>query len=95
MVALVERLLAARPRVPDRRRLDLLPDRQLARRTAGWRGWIPTQLRVGERVAADEYSKDDVRDFVLWKGRHATASRAGRPRSGPGRPGWHLECSAM
>ncbi len=54
----------------------------------------PTQLRVGERVAADEYSKDDVRDFVLWKG-----AREGEPSwetsIGPGRPGWHLECSAM
>ncbi len=34
----------------------------------------PTQQRVGERVEADEYSKDDVRDFALWKG--ATARRA-------------------
>jgi cysteinyl-tRNA synthetase len=54
----------------------------------------PAQLRVGERVAADEYSKDDVRDFVLWKG-----PREGEPSwetsLGPGRPGWHLECSAM
>jgi cysteinyl-tRNA synthetase len=49
---------------------------------------------VGERVAADEYSKDDVRDFVLWKG-----ARDGEPSwetaVGSGRPGWHLECSAM
>ena len=29
----------------------------------------PEQLRVGERVEADEYAKDDVRDFALWKGR--------------------------
>jgi cysteinyl-tRNA synthetase len=54
----------------------------------------PAQLRVGERVAADEYTKDDVRDFVLWKG-----PKPGEPRwetsIGPGRPGWHLECSAM
>lgn len=48
----------------------------------------------GYRVDADEYSKDDVRDFVLWK-----APRPGEPvwdtPIGPGRPGWHLECSAM
>jgi cysteinyl-tRNA synthetase len=54
----------------------------------------PEQLRVGERVEADEYGKDDVRDFALWKG-----SRAGEPSwdtsLGPGRPGWHIECSAM
>jgi len=51
-------------------------------------------MRVGERVAADEYSKDDVRDFVLWK-----AAKPGEPSwetaVGSGRPGWHLECSAM
>lgn len=54
----------------------------------------PSQLRVGERVEADEYSKDDVRDFALWKG-----LREGEPSwdtpIGPGRPGWHIECSAM
>ena len=38
------------------------------RPTAGWPASIPTQLRVGERVEADEYGKDDVRDFALWKG---------------------------
>jgi cysteinyl-tRNA synthetase len=53
-----------------------------------------SQQRVGERVEADEYSKDDVRDFALWKG-----PRAGEPswstEIGEGRPGWHIECSAM
>jgi cysteinyl-tRNA synthetase len=53
-----------------------------------------TQQRVGERVEADEYSKDDVRDFAVWKG-----PREGEPswdtEIGPGRPGWHIECSAM
>ncbi len=54
----------------------------------------PEQLRVGERVEADEYAKDDVRDFALWKG-----PKPGEPswdtELGPGRPGWHIECSAM
>ena len=54
----------------------------------------PEQLRVGERVENDEYGKDDVRDFALWKG-----PKAGEPSwetsLGPGRPGWHIECSAM
>jgi cysteinyl-tRNA synthetase len=51
-------------------------------------------MRRGERVAADEYEKEDVRDFVLWKG-----AKPGEPSWnspwGPGRPGWHIECSAM
>jgi len=54
----------------------------------------PEQLRVGERIEADEYGKDDVRDFALWKG-----PKPGEPSwetdLGPGRPGWHIECSAM
>jgi len=52
------------------------------------------QARQGERVASDEYEKEDVRDFVLWKG-----SKPGEPAWdspwGPGRPGWHIECSSM
>jgi cysteinyl-tRNA synthetase len=54
----------------------------------------PEAMRVGERVEADEYAKDDVRDFALWKG-----PKPGEPswdtEIGPGRPGWHIECSAM
>ena len=51
-------------------------------------------LHAGARVDVDEYSKDDARDFVLWK-----AAKDGEPSwdfgTGPGRPGWHIECSAM
>src|SRR5207247_4770163 len=54
----------------------------------------PEQLKVGERVEADDYGKDDVRDFALWK-----AAKPGEPSwdspIGSGRPGWHIECSAM
>lgn len=54
----------------------------------------PEGMRVGERVEADDYAKDDVRDFALWKG-----PKPGEPSwdtaIGPGRPGWHIECSAM
>lgn len=49
----------------------------------------------GARVDVDEYEKDDARDFVLWK----EPKEEGEPRwpspFGEGRPGWHLECSAM
>jgi cysteinyl-tRNA synthetase len=51
-------------------------------------------LHAGARVDVDEYSKDDARDFVLWK-----ASKPGEPEWDcgglNGRPGWHIECSAM
>ena len=47
-----------------------------------------------DRVDADEYDKENVRDFVLWK-----AAKEGEPfwdtDLGAGRPGWHIECSAM
>ena len=54
----------------------------------------PDQLRVGERVEADEYAKDDVRDFALWKGPKPDEP-SWETAIGPGRPGWHIECSAM
>ena len=48
----------------------------------------------GARVDSDNYNKEDARDFVLWK-----ATKPGEPTwdvvDPPGRPGWHLECSAM
>jgi cysteinyl-tRNA synthetase len=54
--------------------------------------------RRGERVAQDEYDKDDVRDFVLWKGVKPEDEKVGAVWDTPwgrGRPGWHIECSAM
>lgn len=55
------------------------------------------QAGASERVSSDEYDKDNVSDFVLWKAYDPT--RDGKifweSPYGPGRPGWHLECSAM
>jgi cysteinyl-tRNA synthetase len=51
-------------------------------------------MEAGARVDVDEYEKDNARDFALWK-----APKAGEAswdtKIGPGRPGWHLECSVM
>ena len=51
-------------------------------------------MKPGARFDQDEYGKDDVRDFALWK-----AAKDGEPLwsspFGPGRPGWHIACSAM
>jgi len=53
-----------------------------------------TLCQLRSRVDHDEYEKQDIRDFALWK-----ASKEGEPswdtEIGPGRPGWHIECSAM
>jgi cysteinyl-tRNA synthetase len=51
-------------------------------------------LKAGARVDVDDYSKDDPRDFVLWKARKPGEQSWETPL-GPGRPGWHIECSAM
>jgi len=51
------------------------------------------ELRAGERVAIDEY-KDDPLDFVLWKAAKPDEPSWDSPW-GKGRPGWHIECSAM
>ncbi len=54
------------------------------------------ELRVGERVAADEYDKESVADFALWKARVPEDGDVFWPSPwGEGRPGWHIECSAM
>ena len=50
---------------------------------------------AGARVDVDEYEKDDVRDFVLWKTKKEENEPSWPSPFGEGRPGWHLECSAM
>jgi len=53
-------------------------------------------MRVGERVRSDEYAKEAVADFALWKARVAEDGQVFWPSPwGEGRPGWHIECSAM
>jgi cysteinyl-tRNA synthetase len=51
-------------------------------------------IRSGARVDVDEYDKADARDFVLWKARKDSEPYWETP-FGEGRPGWHIECSAM
>jgi cysteinyl-tRNA synthetase len=54
------------------------------------------ELRVGSRVSADEYAKESVADFALWKARVPEDGGVFWPSPwGEGRPGWHIECSAM
>jgi cysteinyl-tRNA synthetase len=57
-----------------------------------------SSLKTTDRIQADEYEKEEIQDFVLWK-----AAKNGEPswdfeylgKNYPGRPGWHIECSAM
>jgi cysteinyl-tRNA synthetase len=93
MVTLIERLLAAG-------HAYRAEDGSIFFRIASWPAYgrlahvDASQQRPGERVEADEYEKDDIRDFALWK-----AAKPGEPSwttsLGEGRPGWHIECSAM
>ena len=58
----------------------------------------PEAVRPGVRVSMDEYAKEDVRDFALWKAAKPEDEKAGAAWDSPwgrGRPGWHLECSVM
>jgi len=54
-------------------------------------------MKPGARVDTDSYTKEDARDFVLWKGHREGEPSWQFPDDGvtPGRPGWHIECSAM
>jgi cysteinyl-tRNA synthetase len=93
MVELIQKLL-------DRGHAYRTEDGSIFFRIASWPEYgrlarlDPEGMRVGERVEADDYAKDDVRDFALWKG-----SKPDEPSwetaIGNGRPGWHIECSAM
>jgi cysteinyl-tRNA synthetase len=96
----IEQIVALIATLLDRGHAYRTDDGSIFFRIASWPAYgrlarlDPEQLRVGERVEADEYAKDDVRDFALWKG-----PKPGEPSwetaIGPGRPGWHIECSAM
>src|SRR5213083_580526 len=56
------------------------------------------EIKVGARVSSDEYAKGDPSDIALWKKADAEDETVGAAWDAPfgrGRPGWHLECSAM
>jgi cysteinyl-tRNA synthetase len=56
------------------------------------------EVKAGARVAQDDYSKENAQDFALWKAAKAEDERVEAAWDSPwgrGRPGWHLECSAM
>jgi cysteinyl-tRNA synthetase len=58
----------------------------------------PENVRPGARVANDDYGKEDIRDFAVWKAAKPEDEEAGAAWDSPwgrGRPGWHLECSVM
>jgi len=97
MIALVERLVEknvayvaddgsvyfAIDRFPDYGKLSQLDKRE---------------IRTGARVAQDEYAKENAQDFALWKAAKPEDEATGAAWDSPwgrGRPGWHLECSAM
>ena len=93
MVALIEKLQNKRvsptkAKVPSIIRIAKFPDYgKLSKIDAHG-------MKAGARVDVDQYEKDDARDFALWKapkpGEHFWDTSIG-----PGRPGWHIECSAM
>jgi len=56
------------------------------------------EIKAGARVAQDDYAKENAQDFALWKAAKDEDERVGAAWESPwgrGRPGWHLECSAM
>jgi len=57
------------------------------------------ELKHGARIQADEYEKENIGDFVLWKSFDPAHDKTTEPSwdapFGKGRPGWHIECSAM
>ena len=93
MIDLVEQL--ARKRLClSRGRFDLLPHLEFP--AYGRLSRLDRrELKVGARIDADEYEKEQPNDFVLWKGPKDDTEPRWEAPFGTGRPGWHLECSAM
>jgi len=54
-----------------------------------------SKVKIGARIDVDEYEKEDLRDFVLWKKAKEDEGVWWETEIGKGRPGWHIECSAM
>ncbi len=77
--------------------VGVLRDRPISE-YGGFRGSTRVRSKPGARVAQDDYSKENAQDFALWKAAKPEDERAGAAWDSPwgrGRPGWHLECSAM
>ena len=56
----------------------------------------PEEMKAGERVSDDDYEKEGARDFALWKSwKEEDGEIYWETTLGKGRPGWHIECSAM
>ena len=95
MIDLIQRLIDGRPRLSDRRRIRVLRRRVVAVvRLAHPAGRRRPASAARTRILARRRSP---RDFALWKGRKAEEPEsASWPAPwGAGRPGWHVECSAM
>ena len=97
MIALVERLIA-------RKVAYQADDRSVYFAIARFPGYgklsrLDTrEVKAGARVAQDDYSKENAQDFALWKAAKPEDEASGAAWDSPwgrGRPGWHLECSAM
>ena len=100
MIRLIEGLLDRGRRLPGRGRVGLLRHRAVPGVRAALASSTAASSGPGasERVSADEYAKEDARDFVLWKAARPEDEAVGAAWDAPfgrGRPGWHIECSAM
>ncbi|MBI3859192.1 MAG: cysteine--tRNA ligase [Thaumarchaeota archaeon] len=66
------------------------------RRYGALSGIRPKELKAGARVSQDHYEKEEANDFALWKAwDHEDGEVFWETELGKGRPGWHIECSAM
>ena len=94
IVALIERLIERGRGLRDRRRRRLLQRRRPIRRYGELSGQRPDELIAGSRVEPGEGKRSPL-DFALWKANKPGEDTAWDSPWGRGRPGWHIECSAM
>jgi cysteinyl-tRNA synthetase len=94
MISIIETLL--KTDALTNRRLDLLPHFRFSRLRQTLENKFRRQcLRRSGRVDTDKYDKENANDFALWKLVDADEPTGWDASFGRGRPGWHIECSAM
>ena len=95
MISMIGELDRARSRISSRRQVGLFSDQQVSRLRKA-RAFRSHELQSTGRVKHDEYDKEHIGDFALWKAWDADdGDVAWESPWGRGRPGWHIECSAM
>ncbi len=94
MIKFIEQLMAKKLAYIEQKDSSIYFDVSEFKNYGQLSGIDPSRIKTGTRILSDEYDKEDVQDFALWKGAKLNDFGWNSPW-GKGRPGWHIECSVM